>query len=160
VAPTLSADGWAFTGTEWLNSSIVPVSTGTLAIRFTEFSRSVGPFYIAGVNYIDNYVGIASSNATTLSIFNGATLTNTTSSVTSGTVVATTADRYIDAVDVGNMAGWDLADGIGGRTIYIGGLSAGGIAFRATVTICAFAYYATTLSAVDVATLTTRMAAL
>jgi hypothetical protein len=155
VAPTLGANGWAFNGsTQYLTTGITADLSWSILARVTGVNDANG--FIFGY-----YVGAASAFGVrprylnNRAYFNGLTL-SVSGGITSGVVGFAGKAAYLDGAADGTIGAGGAANAY---TVEIG-RSNGTANLYLSATVVALAIYSTTLSAGNVATLTTRMAAL
>lgn len=163
VAPTFaSATGWTFNGTtQYLTSGYTPPGTAafTAIVRYSGATRT-GDRCLLGQSDGGSNQGLfvnLSLVGNTAFLANGNYATPATAPA-SGVLAVAGGQGYLDGATYGSS--WSPSAGTW-RPIYIGAYnSAGSVAFRYAGNIQAIAIYTTTLTAGNVATLTTRMNAL
>ena len=162
VAPTWDAvNGWKFSGTQYLNTGIVPTPSYSMAVRYTNAT-------IAGRILVGQTDAGAVANRFVIQAFDGAganvVYSNSSSGfsfvppgLASGVLAISGASAYRNGI-------FDIAlpaDGIYLFQIVLGGYNAGGTpAPNFNGNMQAFAIYNNTLSAAQVAAISAAMAAL
>jgi hypothetical protein len=165
VAPSLSANGWVFTGTQYLKA-LTPTNATSVIVRFvnvTAVQNAVLFGYYNSNRHFElfpnrpdfNEIGWAYGNSGGKNINGG---------LSQGVAALTGGDQghgYVNGVE----SQWSIGDwtGVADDVLYIGARNwalEGDIDRYLRGTICAYAQYNTVLTAPKVAALTTAMAAL
>lgn len=165
VAPTLSADGWVFAATanQWLDTGIIPANNQSysMIVRFTGLTAGWDSYLIGLQNGSGKYFFLASLRGSNLLQYGngGVQSIGLTGGLAAGNVAVAGNKAYRNGADESvSIGAWS---GSPTYTILIGANRYGESSYGyAKGTVCAAAIYSTTLSAADVAALTTRMNAL
>ena len=169
VAPTFdTATGWTFNGsTQYLTTGVVPTAQGwSMLVRFTSPGTDVKR-YIGG-SYRDSggnaqFVMVARHDGSPFVVYYGNGLTGSTRAVSpranSGVLGIAGAQGYRDGVADGTAI--PAGAPVGPLAVMIGAMNYNGTAIHhSDITVQAWAIYNATLTAGQVATLTTAMNAL
>lgn len=154
-----TTNGWQLATNKALDTGVVPTSSYSIIVRVANWTRTpTNCLFGTYVSSAANAYYVQSSTSTNSNYSNGAVL-SVTSSITSGVIAVAGKAVYHNGSNVGTI-------GAGANTpvysIYIGALHTGGGALSqyTTANVLALAIYSTTLSAGNVATITTAMQAL
>jgi hypothetical protein len=156
VAPTFSsADGWTFNGsTQYLTTGIVPAATWTMIVRF---SSATNNGIVAGSDGNMRF-WILPNGASGVSYGCDANALTVSPALTSGVLAIANLNCYRNGVANGVITAGTATPA---QIIYIGGRNLSGVVnLPIAAKIQALAIYSTTLTAGEVATLTTLMNAL
>lgn len=161
VAPTLSAGGWTFDGTQWLATGIAPTTLDwTLIVRFSGCSAALSALAGSYRSFSGRYPGMYIYNRVSAKVsYAQDSAISVSPAISDGILAVAGAYGYRNgAIDSTAISPYEYAANL---QIYIGAHNFNSIAADIlTGTIAAIAIYSTTLSAADVAALTARMAAL
>jgi hypothetical protein len=160
VAPTHGgATGWTFATTDWLSTGIVPTGSYSMIVRFSGASGTQISLAGARTGWAQGFFIVPRSGGTNALYDNGGRYTSAGGALTAGTICIAGSFAYLNGTLLGAIP-TPVTDTT--HAIYIGKINDGGtpLASAASVIVACCAVYSTTLSAGDVATLTTRMAAL
>lgn len=162
VAPGLSAGGWTFNGSsQYLTTGIVPATGWSMLVRLTQDGAGNNVQMVGGAaDDTASGFSIWLARGTTSAVWiHGSSWSSAISSM-SGVYGIAKQSGYFDGAEISTGGSATLSTS---RGIFIGQHNVAGAVYNPyylSGTIAAVAIYSTTLSAADVAALTTRMAAL
>lgn len=160
VAPTWdAATGWTFDTTQYLRTGLVPNgSNWSFFARFSDVSINM---YVMGGRHGPQDRELAynlTAGGHVLYRYGNATVTFYTTAPAYGVIGLAGVDGYLDGSDVVTLASATISGST--QELYLGKLNNNGVIAGYGGAIQAVAIYSTTLSAADVAALTTRMQSL
>ncbi len=160
TAPALDANGWVFNGatnSRYLTTGIVPASGWSMIAKYSSTSAITGNI-LAGSFVTNGAFCFAPNDAGPVKDFYyGNKITNPTGGSTAGVIAMTSEAGYIDGLSVVSLAGFTFS--ATAPAIYIGAINYSTKYFFIG-TIEAIAIYSDTLTAAQVATLSSTIAAL
>lgn len=158
VAPTLNANGWVFNGTtQYLTTGVVPTNSWSMIATYSSATFSGGAA-VAGMFRSSNGIVLQFfANAGNQYRFYNAGVLVAGTWLSTATIAVAGQTAYVNGSSVGSI----LAGSSQTVSIYIGALNNNGVsAAWVQATVNALAIYSTTLTAGEVATITTAMNAL
>lgn len=163
VAPTLTADGWTGTGTQYLTTGIVPASGWSMIVRFVSLSAEATDNAFCGSYGSGNtFFLVQPRYPVSNSRFygNGGISTAISGRISSGVMAIAGGTGYLDGVqDYTGMAAWS---GTGYGIYLMAANGSGTLNSQSPIngSVAAVAIYNATLSAAQVAEISSAMAAL
>jgi len=158
VAPTLAAGGWSFGAGQYLTTGVAPQAGFSIAVRFLAGAADGAIFGVNDANFGWFCQLDSSANRNLYTIGTGTYLITNPAQI-AGVVAVANNFAYRDGILDGTIPS---GGSIPAYALFLGARNYNGspIGIRGNQSIAAVAIYSTTLSAADVAALTTRMQAL